>query len=129
MNQFKELTPEYKQLIKTCCQALEDTKAENITVLNVSAQSSLTDFLILASAMSNPHLKALKRDLDQTLKDHKVKVLGGEAGDDTGWSVVDAFDVMIHLFTPDMRETYSLETLWKDSLPVSTEDLLAEQAD
>jgi ribosome-associated protein len=129
MNQFKELTPEYKQLIKTCCQALEDTKAENITVLNVSAQSSLTDFLILASAMSSPHLKALKRDLDQTLKDHKVKVLGGEAGDDTGWSVVDAFDVMIHLFTPDMRETYSLETLWKDSLPVSPEDLLAEQAD
>ena len=68
MNQFKELTPEYKQLIKVCCKALDDTKADDIAILNVSAQSSLTNFLILATANSNPHLKALKRDLDHALK-------------------------------------------------------------
>ena len=129
MNQFKELTPEYKQLIKVCCKALDDTKADDIAILNVSAQSSLTNFLILATANSNPHLKALKRDLDHALKEHNVKVLGVEEGRDTGWSVVDAFDVMIHLFTPEMRETYSLETLWKDALPVSAEDMLSEKTD
>ena len=126
MNQFTELTPEYRQLIGICCQALDDTKAADIAILNVSEQSSITNFLILATANSNPHLRALKRDLDQALKDHKVKILGVEEGRDTGWSVVDAFDVMIHLFTPEMRENYSLETLWKDAVPVSVEDILPE---
>lgn len=129
MNQFTELTPEYKQLIGVCCQALDDTKAADIAILNVSAQSSITNFLILATANSEPHLRALKRDLDKALKDHKVKILGVDEGRETGWSVVDAFDVMIHLFTPEMRETYSLETLWKDALPVAIEDLGLEQGD
>ncbi len=126
MNQFTELTPEYRQLIGICCQALDDTKAADIAILNVSEQSSITNFLILATANSQPHLRALKRDLDQALKDHNVKILGVEEGRDTGWSVVDAFDVMIHLFTPEMRENYSLETLWKDAVPVSVEDILPE---
>lgn len=126
MNHFVELTPEYKQLIGICCQALDDTKAADIAILNVSAQSSITNFLILATANSNPHLKALKRDLDHALKEHKVKILGVDEGDNTGWSVVDAFDVMIHLFTPEMRENYSLETLWSDAVPVAVEDLLPE---
>ena len=127
MTQPKELSPENRELLELCCQALDDTKAEDLAVLDVSEQSSITNYLILATATSNPHLKALKRDLDKALKDHKVKILGVDEGDETGWSVVDAFDVMIHLFTPEMRETYSLETLWKDASPVELDGLLPEQ--
>lgn len=126
MTDTKELTPENREMLEICCQALDDTKAEDLTVLDVSEQSSITNFLILASATSNPHLKALKRDLDKVLKDHRVKILGVDEGDETGWSVVDAFDVMIHLFTPEMRETYDLETLWKDASPISVQDLLPQ---
>ena len=129
MTDAKELTPENRELLEICCQALDDTKAEDLAALDVSEQSSITNYLILASATSNPHLKALKRDLDKALKDHRVKIVGVDEGDETGWSVVDAFDVMIHLFTPEMRETYDLESLWKDASPIAIEDLLPERAD
>ncbi len=126
MNSGAELTPEYRQLLAICCQALDDTKGEDIAILNVSRQSSITNFLILATANSQPHLRALKRDLDKALKDHKVHILGVDEGDESGWSVVDAFDVMIHLFTPEMRENYALETLWKDADPVDVESIISE---
>ena len=71
-------------------------------------------------------MRALKRDLDKTLKDHNVSVLGVDEGDGSGWSVLDAFDVMIHLFTPEMRANYDLESLWKDARPIDLEALLAK---
>ncbi len=129
MNHLKELSKKDRQLLEVCCQALDDTKADDLAVLDVSKQSSITNFLILATANSNPHLSALKRDLDKSLKDHNVKILGVDEGNHSGWSVVDAFDVMIHLFTPDMRENYSLETLWKDATPIDVLELLSKPAD
>lgn len=111
-------------ILKVCCAALEDTKAENIQILDVSGQSTITNFLILASAFAQPHLKALKRDLDKALKDQNVKILGVDEGEDSGWSVVDAFDVIIHIMTAEARETYDLESLWKDARPISLESIL-----
>lgn len=113
-------------LLELCCQAIDETKGEDIVILDVSKQSSITNFLILASANSEPHMRALKRDLDKTLKDHNVSVLGVDEGDGSGWSVLDAFDVMIHLFTPEMRANYDLESLWKDARPIDLEALLAK---
>lgn len=129
MTDTKTLTPETREMLEVCCNALYDTKADDLAVLDVSEKSSITNYLVLASATSNPHLKALKRNLDKALKDHRVKILGVDEGDETGWSVVDAFDVMIHLFTPEIRETYDLESLWKDARSISIAELLPEQAD
>jgi len=126
MSPNPELTSEYQNLLGACCHALDDTKAEDIAILDVSKISSLTNYLILATANSQPHLRALKRDLDKTLKDLNVRILGAEEGDDNGWSVVDAFDVMIHLFTPEMRENYDLETLWKDAKKIEVESILSK---
>ena len=53
-------------------------------------------------------------------------VLGVDESDESGWSVLDAFDVMIHLFTPEMRANYNLESLWKDARPIEVEALLAK---
>ncbi len=125
MNEEKQLSPESREVLGICCQALDDTKGEDIAILDVSKQSSITNFLILATANSNPHLKALKRDLDKALKDHKVHILGVDEGDGSGWSVVDAFDVMIHLFKPEMRENYALETLWKDADTIKVDALVS----
>lgn len=126
MSQETKLSAKYKQLLGACCHALDDTKADDIAILDVSKISTITNYLILATANSQPHLKALKRDLDKTLKDLNVRILGIDEGDHSGWSVVDAFDVMIHLFTPEMRENYDLETLWKDAKTIDTESLLTE---
>ena len=96
-------------------------------MLDVSKVSSITNFLILANANSEPHLRALKRDLDKAIKDQKAKIVGVDEGRETGWSVVDAFDVMIHLFTPEMREAYDLETLWKDSKTLDAAEFLSPE--
>lgn len=126
MTEDLQLSEHDQRLLQVCCHAIDDTKGEDIAILDVSKQSSITNFLILASANSEPHMRALKRDLDQALKDHNVSVLGVDEGDESGWSVLDAFDVMIHLFTPEMRANYDLESLWKDARPIDAEALLAE---
>ena len=111
-------------LVKLCCRALSDKKAEDLRVMDVSEQSSITDFLVLATGTSSPHLRALRIEIEKTLDAAKAKIVGMEVPQDTGW-VVDAFDVMVHLFTADQRERYALENLWKDAVEVSVPKLLA----
>ncbi len=127
MAERRSLTSESRHVLGICWEALEDTKADDIQVLDISEQSSITDFLFLASANSDPHLRALKRELDKALKAQNVKIVGVDDNPDTGWSVVDAFDVMIHIFTPEKRETYNLETLWKDAFSIEREEIFQDQ--
>jgi len=112
-------------LVKLCCRALSDKKAEDLRVMDVSEQSSITDFLVLATGTSSPHLRALRIEIEKTLDAAKAKIVGMEVPQDTGWMVVDAFDVMVHLFTADQRERYALENLWKDAVEVSVTKLLS----
>lgn len=115
-------------LVALCCKTLDDAKAENIVALDVKGVSSITNYLVLASGLAESHLRALRRELDKALKDHKVKILGVDEGDFSGWAVVDAFEIMVHLFSPDTRETYKLEALWKDGVAMDVQKLLAQKA-
>ena len=101
--------------IRCAIAALEDKKAEDIRVLDVSAQSSITDYLVIATGTSDPHIKALKSALDKALKEAGVQMIGQDREVGSGWIVVDAFDFMIHLQTEAMRELYRLEKLWSDA--------------
>jgi len=110
-------------LVKLCCLALDEKKAEDLRVMDVSEQSSITDFLVLATGNSAPHLRALRIEVEKALDAAKARIGGMEIPQDTGWMVIDAFDVMIHLFTADQREHYALENLWKDAVEVSVPEL------
>ncbi|MEI6464782.1 MAG: ribosome silencing factor [Verrucomicrobiota bacterium] len=112
-------------LAKLCCRVLDDKKAGELTVLDVSEQSSITDFLVIATATSDPHLRALRVELEKALDAGKVHLVGMESAQESGWMVVDAFDVMIHLFLSEARERYGLERLWRDATEVSVPKLLA----
>lgn len=105
-------------LVKTCSRVLDDKKAGDLAVLDVSAQSSITDFLIIATATSEPHLRALRVELEKALDAANVHIVGMEAPQESGWIVIDAFDVMIHLFNPEARRRYALERLWQDAVPL-----------
>ncbi len=120
----KEKRSGSRDLLKLCCQALSAKKAEDLRVFDVSAESSLTDFLVLATGTSEPHLRALRNELELALKSARVRLVGIETAEQSGWTVVDAFDVMVHLFTPGQREHYGLENLWKDAKPVPVSKLL-----
>lgn len=112
------------ELVKLCCRALDEKKAVDLRVLDVSEQSSITDYLVLATGTSDPHLRALRVELEKAIDSTRTKIVGMETVQDSGWFVVDAFDVMIHLFAPDVRERYGLENLWKDAVEVSVPKLL-----
>jgi ribosome-associated protein len=117
--------PSTLALVKLICRALDAKKAEDLRVLDVSAQSSITDFLVLASGTSEPHLRALRVELEKVLDAAKVRIVGIDTDQGSGWLVVDAFDAMVHIFTPAMRAHYRLENLWKDATELSVPKLLA----
>src|SRR5258707_15132726 len=98
-------------LAKLCCQALDEKKAEDLRVLDVSKLSSITDYLVLATGTSEPHLRALRIELEHVLDEQKARILAVDTTKGSGWTVVDAFEVMVHLFTPENRDKYRMELL------------------
>lgn len=101
--------------IQCAIAAVEDKKGESIKVLDVRGKSSITDYLILVTATSEPHVKALKSALDSQLKEAGVQLIGQDREVGSGWLVIDAFDFMVHLQTQEMREYYKLDQLWSDA--------------
>jgi ribosome-associated protein len=111
-------------LVKLCCEALAEKKAADLRVLDISKQSSITDYLVLATGTSEPHLRALRVEVEKVLDAAKAHIVGIETAQDSGWTVVDTFEIMVHLFTTENRAKYRLESLWKDAVEVSVPSLL-----
>lgn len=104
--------------IKFCYDALIEKKAEDILVLDVRDKSNITDYFIIATGTSEPHLKAIQEILKDVLKGHKVSTAKTDYEPGSGWIVIDLFDVMIHVFTAEQRDFYRLDLIWKDAEPV-----------
>jgi len=103
------------KLLALIVQALDAKKAEDLRILDVSKLSSITDYLVLVTGTSEPHLRALRIEVERVLDEQKAKILGVDTTKSSGWAVVDAFELMVHLFTPENREKYRMELLWKDA--------------
>jgi ribosome-associated protein len=116
--------PVYPRLLVEIVRALDAKKAENVLVLHVGELSSITDYLVVGTATSDPHLRALRVELEKAIDAEGAKILGIDTSKGSGWTVVDAFDVMVHLFTPENREKYRLELLWRDARAVPVPSLL-----
>jgi ribosome-associated protein len=125
---MKSKTSAPPELVRLCCDVLAEKKAGELTVLDVSAQSSITDYLIIATATSEPHLRALRVELEKALDANHVHLVGMETAQESGWMIIDAFDVMIHLFLAKTRERYGLERLWRDASEIPIAKILAPQA-
>lgn len=105
-----------KELIAFVEQKLDAGKAENIVTIDLKGKSSFTDFIVIANGTSGRHLNGLANNLIQDIKKagYRARISGDNS--DTGWIVIDLIDVMIHLFTGEMRDFYDLEGMWKDQL-------------
>lgn len=113
--QIQETSQTTRDQVQIAVQAIEDKKGASIRVLDVRGKSSITDYLVLASGTSNPHLKAMKSSLDEALKAAGTQLIGENREVDSGWLVVDAFDFMVHLQTDELRAVYQLDQLWGDA--------------
>ncbi len=124
----KQTNPAAYETVKACCRVLDDKKAGDLKIFDVSSQSSITDFLVLATATSEPHLRALRVEIEKVLDAAGTRIVGMEMAQESGWVVVDAFDVMIHLFLGPVRQHYSLERLWSDAAEVTLDDVFGKPA-
>lgn len=116
---------EVLSLVARLVRALDDRKAEDIRVLEVGGQSTITDYLVLANGMAEPHLRALRVEIEKTLDAAGQAIAGVEKADGSGWLVFDAYQIMVHLFMPEQRQAYQLEQLWRDGTEVDVAELLA----
>ena len=108
-----------RKLAVLCREFADNKKAENIVILDVRKVSSVTDFFVIASGSSEPHLRAIMEEITGRLRDEEG--LRPHAVDGTvhgAWVVLDYFDVIVHVMRQDVRERYDLEGLWGDAAPV-----------
>ena len=103
------------EIVKKCWKILDDKKAEDLKVLDVRGKSSITNYLIIATATSDPHLNALSNELEKTLKENGFSNVGREYTPGSGWVVVGGCEFMAHIFLTEQRGMYGLEALWKDA--------------
>jgi ribosome-associated protein len=117
-------------LLRQIVRALDEKQAGDLRVLNVGKQSSITDWLVLATGNSEPHLRALRIETERVLDDAKAPIAGLDGANlgGSGWIVVDAYQIMVHLFTPEKRSAYALERLWRDASEIQVPALLAPPA-
>ncbi len=100
------------ELLKKVTQVLEDMKARDISVIDVSGMTSITDSMIVASGTSDRHVKAIADELVEKMKASGARPLGVEGADQGDWVLVDLGDIVVHLMLPRVRDFYNLEKLW-----------------
>jgi ribosome-associated protein len=116
------------ELVRLAVAALEEKKAGQLRVIDVTGLSSITNYLVIATATSEPHVRALRVELEKALDSVKTHIVGVDTASESGWAVMDAFDVMVHIFTPEARAKYRLEHLWRDGDVIPVERILNKTA-
>ena len=118
-----ELSEGMRLAVAAACFA-EDIKAEQIVVLDVSEVSSITDFFVICSGTSTPHLKAIAREVRAGMSEaHAVKPSMADGDHESQWVVLDYGIMMVHAFHPEKRDLYALEDLWGDAKKVDWQAL------
>jgi ribosome-associated protein len=105
---------------RRAARAALDKKAIDLTVLDVQGVSSVTDYFLVCSGRSAPHVKTIADAIREELKEDGVRPLHAEGQAESGWVLLDYGDVLMHVFLEDTRAYYALERLWGDapSIPV-----------
>jgi ribosome-associated protein len=116
----KPAPPLYKpvgmDLAKLAARYADDKKATDIVILDVSAISNVTDFYVICSGNSLPQIRAIRKEVaDKLWLDHDVRQNRLDGNPESGWVVVDFFDVVVHIFQDEKRQLYALEDLWSDA--------------
>jgi ribosome-associated protein len=107
-----EGAPDSEQLLKTVVESLENSKAEEIISIDIRQKSPLADYMIVASGRSDRHVGAIADHLMKALSDAGFGNPRVEGLPNCDWVLVDAIDVIVHVFRPEVRSFYNLEKMW-----------------
>ena len=110
---FKEID----QLKKEIENILNKNKAKEVKVINLRDKTSIADFMIVASGNSSRHIQALSEILLEELKKKGIENCHLEGRNSKEWKLIDAKDIIIHIFHPEKRKFYNLERMWSELIP------------
>ena len=96
---------------------LDNNKAKNIVSIDLKKKSYIADYMIIASGTSSRHLQSLAENLVSELKKIGINNCRIEGKDSKDWKLVDAIDIIIHIFHPEKRIFYDLEKMWSEPIP------------
>jgi ribosome-associated protein len=101
-----------KKIIDIILKTLDDAKALDVTVFEVSKLTSISDYMIIASGRSTRQVNSMADRVVEAAKEHGIQPLGVEGKKEGEWVLVDLGDIIVHIMHPDTREYYQLEKLW-----------------
>jgi ribosome-associated protein len=105
-----------KKLALLCRELADNKKAENLLVLDVRKLSTVTDYFVIVSGSSSPHLRAIVNEIADKLRDdHELRARAMDGNMNGDWVVLDFFDVIVHVMRTEVRARYDLEGLWGDA--------------
>jgi ribosome-associated protein len=118
-----------KKLAQLCRDFADNKKAENIVLLDVRDLSSVTDYFVIASGTSEPHLRAIVDEITDGLRDqYDLRPVRKDGSMQGAWVVLDFFDVIVHVMRTDARARYDLEGLWGDAARVKSKSKVKKTA-
>ena len=113
------------ELMKNIVATLDNKKATDIKSLEITELTAVADYFVIATGTSGTHIRALADEVQDSLTKQGVEPKSVE-GKSTGWILLDYGTVVVHVFTPDQRELYSLEHLWGDAKEVDISDIITD---
>ena len=116
-----------KEVAFEVTKALDSKKGMDIKLLRIDKVSSLADYFLICTGTSNTHVKTLCDYAEYTMDQLGVKMLGREGHRGNSWELLDYGSVVVHVFTEEAREFYSLERLWADAEQVDISDIIIEE--
>ena len=108
---------EINQLREEIENILNDNKAIEVKSINLKDKTSIADFMIIASGNSSRHIQALSEILVNKLKEKGINNCRLEGKNSNDWKLIDAIDIIIHIFHPEKRKFYNLEKMWSELIP------------
>ncbi len=115
-----------QNILKIAANALNNKKARQLKALKIDDLTTLADYFVIATATSSTHVRALADEVEEKLKEQSVEPHHIE-GKSTGWIVLDYTSVIVHVFTPQEREFYNLDSMWSDATDINLETILDEE--
>lgn len=114
---------EIRENVKNVYKAIDDKKAIDIKVIDISSVSIVADYFIIASASNPNQLEALEDVADKVMYEKNILPKQIEGGKNSPWILMDYGDIIVHLFTEEGRTFYDLERIWRDGVEVNIEEL------
>ena len=119
-NEIKNFTSE--KFASVMARILDDNKAKDIVILNVSNVCSLSDYFIIATGSSTPQIRGLTETLRKKVKDIFKRIpIGEETERQSRWNLLDYGEVVVHIMSEQERETYKIEKFWSHALTLERE--------